>query len=86
MFNVMGKLTASRVLFTLVFVIIVSAALASLPNYSNFPTNIFVAIITALLTKYILGDWDDGFVWSKSDIIYWLSIGTTGYVTATYMS
>ena len=78
----MAKLTSQVVLQTLAFVAIVSAALSFVPNRSNFPTAVACALIAALLTKYVLGDWDEGYTYTTADIIYWGSIGTVGYLAA----
>lgn len=59
---------------TLGFVILLSAGLWILPNKSNFPSLLMIPLITALITKYVLGDWDRGFQWSMTDIFYWVSI------------
>ena len=78
----MAKFTPQVVLQTLAFVVIVSAALSFVPNRSNFPTAVMCALIAALLTKYVLGDWDEGYTYTTTDLIYWGSIGTVGYLAA----
>ena len=35
------------------------------------PSQYVVPIIVALLAKYILGDWDEGYAWSVYDLSYW---------------
>ena len=78
----MAKCTPQVVLQTLAFVAIVSAALSFVPNRSNFPTAVVCALIAALLAKYVLGDWDEGYSYTTTDIIYWGSIGAVGYLAA----
>ena len=41
-------------------------------NKSNFPKQYIIPFITAMLIKYIQGDWDKNYTWSKLDIVYWL--------------
>jgi hypothetical protein len=42
--------------------------------------------IVALLTKYVLGDWDDGYIWSYSDVYYWASVLLVSYITVIGMN
>ena len=69
------------VIQTLFFTIITSLILIYIGNHSNFPSTIIVPIITALLVKYSLGDWDKGYRYTSIDIVYWMSILLTSYVT-----
>jgi len=69
------------VIKTLFFTIITSLILIYIGNHSNFPSTIIVPIITALLVKYSLGDWDNGYRYTSIDIVYWTSILLTSYVT-----
>jgi hypothetical protein len=66
---------------TFLFVVLVTVGLAMIPNRSNFPTSIIVPILVALLTKYTLGDWDRGFRWTSSDLLFWTSILAISYIT-----
>jgi predicted membrane protein len=70
---------------TFLFVVLVTLGLAMIPNRSNFPTTIIVPILTALLTKYTLGDWDRGFRWSSSDLLFWTSVLAISYITIKYV-
>lgn len=78
----MSKFTPLVVLQTLAFVAIVSAAISFVPNKSNFPTAVMCALIASILAKYVLGDWDEGYTYTTTDILYWGSIGTVGYLAA----
>lgn len=51
--------------------IIFTIILLQFENKSNFNSIIIIPIIVSLLVKYLFGDWDDGYVWSISDIYYW---------------
>ena len=66
---------------TLLFAVMVTLGLAMIQNRSNFPTPIVVPVLTALLTKYTLGDWDTGFRWTSNDFWFVGSVLATSYVT-----
>ena len=66
---------------TFLFVVLVTLGLSMIQNRSNFPTYIVIPLLTALLTKYTLGDWDSGFRWTSNDVLFWVSVLTTSYVT-----
>lgn len=68
-----------RILTTLLFSVIVSVLIFTLENRSNVSSFILIPLIVALLTKYIVGDWDKGFQWTILDIPYWLSILGSSY-------
>jgi hypothetical protein len=68
------------VIKTLFFTIITSLILIYIGNHSNFPSTIIVPIITALLVKYSLGDWDKGYRYTRLDIVYWMIILLTSYL------
>lgn len=70
---------------TFLFVVLVTLGLAMIPNRSNFPTTIIVPILAALLTKYTLGDWDRGFRWTSSDLLFWISVLAISYITIKYV-
>ena len=73
--------TANKKLQTFFFSATLTILLVLFPNKSNIPKEIMVPILVAGLTKYILGDWDNKFQWSVSDIFYWLSILLISYTT-----
>lgn len=66
---------------TIVFTIVITLLFLSIPNKSNFPTEIMIPILVAGITKYSLGDWDKKYVWTNLDILYWISILVTSVVT-----
>ena len=66
---------------TLLFAVLVTLGLDMIQNRSNFPTYIVVPLLTALLTKYTLGDWDTGFKWTSSDVWFLGTVLATSYVT-----
>jgi hypothetical protein len=68
-----------RILYTIIYSIIATIVLFNIENSSNLSSFIMIPLIVALLTKYILGDWDSGFRWSMLDIPYWVTIIATSY-------
>jgi hypothetical protein len=70
---------------TFLFVVLVTLGLSMIQNRSNFPTIIMVPLITALLTKYTLGDWDSGFRWTSIDFLFWGSVLAISYVTLQFL-
>ena len=57
-----------------IFVIITSTILYFMNNKSNISKYIILPPIVALLTKYIIGDFNFGNKWYHSNIVYWLYI------------
>jgi hypothetical protein len=66
---------------TFLFVVMVTLGLSMIQNRSNFPTIIVVPLLTALLTKYTLGDWDSGFRWTSNDVLFLGSVLAISYLT-----
>ena len=66
---------------TFLFVVMVTLGLSMIQNRSNFPTIIVVPLLTALLTKYTLGDWDSGFRWTSNDVLFLGSVLVISYLT-----
>ena len=71
---------------TLLFVIVVSYLLTFIQNKSNFPSEVMIPLIVALFTKYTLGDWDKGYIWTVSDMYYWTSIVLVSYLVVRLRS
>ena len=57
---------------TILLCIIITLLLLQFNNYSNIKNIYIVPIISSLLVKYLLGDWDEGYQWSINDIYYWM--------------
>lgn len=70
---------------TVVFVVIITMILMYVENKSNLPSALIIPILVALLTKYVLGDWDRGFQWTALDIVYWMSILGISYGVVYWM-
>lgn len=64
--------TISIVVFTLIF--------DNIKNKSNFSKYIMIPLIVAILTKYIVGDFDNGYIWTFSDGLYWIYIFLLSYI------
>jgi len=75
-----GMSLTIRILMTLLFSSVVTILLFFVENRSNLPSIIMIPLIASLLTKYALGDWDNGFQWSLLDIAYWASIVGTSCI------
>jgi hypothetical protein len=75
-----------RILYTIIFSIIATIVLFNIENSSNFSSFIMIPLIVALLTKYILGDWDSGFRWTMLDIPYWITIVGSSYIVIYMIS
>lgn len=59
----------------------------SLPNNkSNMHPLLTGAILAGLLVKIIYGDYDIGFVWSVSDIVFWTVTILEGLIGASIIS
>ena len=74
------------VLFTIVFVIFVSFILTNIPNKSNFSSSYMIPLLTALLTKYTVGDWDIGYRYTTLDIAYWVTVIGVSYFTTKMLN
>jgi hypothetical protein len=74
-----------QILTTILLTVIITYILLQIPNKSNFSSVYIIPVITALIVKYVLGDWDSGYQWSYSDVVYWLSIiGTSTLITISF--
>lgn len=67
--------------YTLASTFIITCILLLFKNKSNISTHYAVPFITSIIIKYIIGDWDEGFTWSKSDLQFWMTIILTSYTT-----
>ena len=79
--NVMENLS-----YTLAVSFVISLGLLAFTNKSNVPTYLAVPFITAVLVKYLLGDWDEGMKWSQSDLQYFSAVIATSYATTMLIS
>ena len=61
--------------------IIASLVLSIAPNKSNFPDEIAIPVVATLISKLTIGDWDEGYQWSASDVVYWPVLLLAGFLT-----
>jgi hypothetical protein len=76
----------TRIVVTLLFVIIVTFILFHIENKSNISSTIVIPILVSLITKYIIGDWDTGFQFTFLDILYWISLLGISYSTVLFLN
>jgi hypothetical protein len=74
-----------KIIFVLIFIIVATIFLKIIPNKSNFPEEIVIPIIVALITKYSLGDLDKGYKYTILDIFYWILILLVSYLIVIYL-
>jgi len=72
--------------YILATTILLTVILLQFKNKSNISSLIVVPLIVSLLIKYLIGDLDEGYIWSLSDISYWtlvvgVSMGLTYWLT-----
>jgi|TARA_B100001540_G_C15654889_1_gene572814 L-cystine uptake protein TcyP (sodium:dicarboxylate symporter family) len=70
----------NKIIYTIVLAVTLTLLFKQIRNKSNMPKEMIIPVIVALIVKYVLGDWDSGYSWTVSDIIYWLTIITTSYI------
>jgi hypothetical protein len=60
---------------------------ATLPNtYSNANPYIIGALVSGFLVKMIYGDYDQGYEWTFSDLVFWVVTLVEGIIGATIMT
>ncbi len=74
----------NKIINTILLTIIVTILFLNIRNKSNISKKIIIPIMTALIIKYVLGDWDSGYRWTNKDIIYWITILLVSYITIQY--
>ena len=57
-----------------------SYILKKVPNRSNFKSVYVIPLICLLVTKYVVGDFDLGYVWTLSDVFFVLYVLTVSYL------
>lgn len=75
-----------RIFTTMLFSAVTSAILVTIINRSNLSPMLIIPLIVALLAKYVLGDWDEGYQWTLLDIPYWASILGPSYLVVYLMT
>ena len=75
----------NKIIYTIVLAVTLTLLLKQIRNKSNMPKEMIIPVIVALIVKYVLGDLDSGYIWTVSDIIYWVTIITTSYMIIKYI-
>lgn len=60
-----------NVIYISISTLILTYLFINIPNKSNFPQIYYIPIMVSLITKYIMGDFDKGYVYTISDLVYW---------------
>ena len=76
----------NKVIVTFVFVIFATYILSLFKNNSNFSKLYVIPLIVAALAKYIIGDFDEGYQWTVSDVVYWIVIICVSYTTLKFVN
>lgn len=70
---------------TILFVLSATVLFSFIENKSNFPKIIIIPLIVSAITKFCLGDWDKGYIWSVVDIFYWITLFSVSIITILFM-
>lgn len=65
------------------FVVALSYLLKHIRNRSNFKKELIIPAIAFLCTKYVFGDWDKGYTWTSSDMLFAVYVLAVSYFTVT---
>lgn len=65
------------------FVVALSYLLKHIRNRSNFKKELIIPAIAFLCTKYVFGDWDKGYTWTPSDMLFAVYVLAVSYFTVT---
>ncbi len=60
-----------------------SYILKSIKNRSNFKKEYIIPLIALVVSKYVVGDFDMGYIWTTTDIFYVLYTLTISYLVVT---
>ena len=65
------------------FIVTLSYLLLHVRNRSNFKKELIIPAIVFLCTKYVFGDWDRGYTWTPSDMLFAAYVLAVSYFTVT---
>ena len=71
----------NKIIISLFFSCFYTIIFLFIPNKSNFSTEKVLPLLVSGITKYTIGDWDKNYKWTFLDILYWISIILTSYIT-----
>lgn len=66
-------------MYHVISIVIYSIYLLQFANNSNFQSKYIIPAISVLSAKYFLGDFDIGYQWTASDILFWVSLSLLSY-------
>jgi hypothetical protein len=70
---------------TILFVLSITILFSFIENKSNFPKIIMIPFIVSSITKFCLGDWDKEYIWSISDLFYWITLFSVSIITILFI-
>jgi len=71
----------NKIIITCILSVLFSIILYLIPNKSNYSKYVMIPLITILLIKYIIGDWDKGYIYTYKDILFYLILVLISIVT-----
>ena len=74
-----------RFIISSIFLIISTIILNLIPNKSNFNKLYIIPIISSMLSKYIIGDWDIGYIYTFYDLLFWIYNLLLSYIILKYI-
>ena len=77
----LNKINFNKLYENIIFVSVWSLFLLQFNNKSNINSFLIIPIITALTSKYFIGDIDKGYQFSMNDVIYWLTLISSSLIT-----
>ncbi len=76
----------NKVYQTIFLSFIITLILNKFKNKSNFSKKIMIPFLTFFLIKYLLGDWDINYTYTKFDIYYIITIIGTSSITNYFIN
>ena len=76
--SILYWITIVNIIGTLIFL--------KIPNNSNFPKEYMIPLIMTLVIKYSIGDLDDGYQFTYSDIFYWAYMLGLSYIIVRHIT
>jgi hypothetical protein len=76
-----GQPTVARVIGTLLATVVISGSITAIAS-SGRDGAPYVAAASTVVTKLLVGDWDRGFAWTGTDIVFLVLVGATAYGTS----
>tara|TARA_B100000035_G_C21032918_1_gene569316 strand:- start:1056 stop:1343 length:288 start_codon:yes stop_codon:yes gene_type:complete len=84
--EIINKFALIRLYKNTLLLVFLTLFFLQIPNKSNYPREYYIPLMVALIAKYCIGDLDETFKWSISDIFYWIYILIVPYITIFYIN